>query len=177
MWHRQRNAQTQMVCLFVDERTRFKCDRVTECTAHSVWCQVVSCAVIAVGIYLTVEKVQFVSWTMGTELVAASCYLITSAASVIFLISFLGCFGSLFKNRTILLIVRLYIPCWIRWRIAINRGSYTVHATRRRRPRARIEAGGVLGEGCTLTSQLGGLEERRELPCRVRAELPAATAF
>jgi len=67
--------------------------------------------VIAVGIYLTVEKVQFVSWTLGTELVAASCYLIISAASVIFLISFIGCFGTLFKNRTILLVVRTYLFC------------------------------------------------------------------
>jgi len=62
--------------------------------------------VIAVGIYLTVEKVQFISWTMGTELVGASCYLIMSAASVIFLVSFIGCFGSLFKKRNILLVVR-----------------------------------------------------------------------
>ena len=61
---------------------------------------------IAVGIYLTVEKVQFISWTMGTELVGASCYLIMSAASFIFLISFIGCFGSLFKKRNILLVVR-----------------------------------------------------------------------
>jgi len=73
---------------------------------HPCDLQLLSCAVIAVGIYLTVEKVQFVSWTMGTELVAASCYLVLAAASIIFLISFLGCFGSLFKNRTILLIVR-----------------------------------------------------------------------
>jgi len=43
---------------------------------------------------------------MGTELVGASCYLIMSAASFIFLISFIGCFGSLFKKRNILLIVR-----------------------------------------------------------------------
>ena len=66
----------------------------------------ISCLVIAVGIYLTVEKVQFISWTMGTELVGASCYLIMAAASVIFLVSFIGCFGSLFKKRNILLVVR-----------------------------------------------------------------------
>ena len=73
--------------------------------------QLLSCAVIAVGIYLTVDKVQFVSWMMGTELVAASCYLIISAASIIFLISFIGCFGTLFKNRTILLVVRTSAQC------------------------------------------------------------------
>ena len=67
--------------------------------------KLLSCAVIAVGIYLTVEKVQFVSYTLGTELIGASCYLIISAASIIFLISFIGCFATLFKNRTILLVV------------------------------------------------------------------------
>lgn len=70
---------------------------------NSIFC-VISCLVIAIGIYLTVEKVQFISWTMGTELVGASCYLIMSAASVIFLVSFIGCFGSLFKKRNILLV-------------------------------------------------------------------------
>jgi len=77
---------------------------VFELLSHDVF-QLLSCAVIAVGIYLTVEKVQFISWMMGTELIAASCYLIMTAAAVIFIISFVGCFGTLFKNRCLLLVV------------------------------------------------------------------------
>lgn len=88
---------------YADDTRGEKCLRSMLVIGNSVFC-LLSCAVIAVGIYLTVEKVQFVSYTLGTEIIGASCYLIISAASIIFLISFIGCFATLFKNRTILLV-------------------------------------------------------------------------
>lgn len=88
---------------YKDDTWGEKCVRSLLAIGNAIFC-VLSCAVIAVGIYLTVDKVQFVSWMMGTELVAASCYLIISAASIIFLISFIGCFGTVFKNKGMLLI-------------------------------------------------------------------------
>jgi hypothetical protein len=60
-------------------------------------------AVIAIGIYLLISKIQFTNWILGTQIMAASCGLIIAAGSIMFLISFVGCFGTLFENQTLIL--------------------------------------------------------------------------
>lgn len=65
---------------------------------------ILGCAVIAVGIYLIIDQIQFTSWVLGTDILPAACYLIIAAGCIMFLISFLGCFGTIFQNRSILLV-------------------------------------------------------------------------
>lgn len=60
--------------------------------------------VIAVGIYLVVERIHFVPYVYGTQLMAASCYLIITAGVILFLISFIGCSGAVYENRSLLII-------------------------------------------------------------------------
>lgn len=65
--------------------------------------------VIALGIYIITEKIHFMPYVYGTQLMAASCYLIISAGCVLFLISFIGCFGSINDNRRLLLIYSIIL--------------------------------------------------------------------
>jgi hypothetical protein len=72
-------------------------------------CCLLGCAIIIVGIYLIVEQIQFIPSVYGTQLPATSCYLIISAGCILFLLSFIGCFGSLFENKTLLLLYAIVL--------------------------------------------------------------------
>lgn len=69
---------------------------------NGIFC-LLGCAVVAVGIYLIIDKVYFVQWVYGTQIIAAACYLIISAGVILFLVSFAGCFGTIFESRILLL--------------------------------------------------------------------------
>jgi hypothetical protein len=79
------------------------CLRAVLVFGNLVFC-LLSITIVAVGIYLIVEKIYFVEWVYGTQLAAASCYLIIAAGCIMFIISFIGCFGTLFENKRLLLI-------------------------------------------------------------------------
>jgi hypothetical protein len=62
------------------------------------------CTVIGLGIYVVVDKVNFVTALFGTTLVAPASYMIIAAGCIVFVISFVGCFGALFESRMLLII-------------------------------------------------------------------------
>jgi len=62
------------------------------------------CTVIGLGIYLVVDKVNLVSGVFGSPLIAPASYLIIAAGCIVFIISFIGCFGSLFESRSVLIL-------------------------------------------------------------------------
>jgi len=80
-----------------------KCCRGVMVFGNLIFCML-GCAVIVVGVYLLVERIFFLQWVYGTQLPAVTCYLIITAGVFMFLVSFVGCFGTLFQYRRVLLI-------------------------------------------------------------------------
>lgn len=62
------------------------------------------CTVIGLGIYVVVDKVHFVTGVFGMTMAAPASYLIIASGCVIFVISFIGCFGALFESRPLIAI-------------------------------------------------------------------------
>lgn len=85
-----------------------RCVRTALVIGNGILC-LLGALVIALGIFLVVERIHFVPYVYGTQLMAASCYLIISAGVILFLISFIGCFGSLYENRVLLLIYAIIL--------------------------------------------------------------------
>lgn len=61
------------------------------------------CVIIGLEIYLIIDKVTLISTIFGISQIEPSAYLIMVAGCLVFLFSFIGCFGALANSRRVLL--------------------------------------------------------------------------
>jgi len=60
---------------------------------------------MGMGVFLSVDQLSFVSEVFVTPLLRISSGLIAASGTVVFLISFIGCFGTFLRNQSALLVV------------------------------------------------------------------------
>lgn len=75
----------------------------------NAFCIILSAAIIIVGTYLVAERLQFIGPVYGTQLLAVAGYMSISSGCILFLITFIGCFGALFYNKRLLLIYAVIV--------------------------------------------------------------------
>lgn len=61
---------------------------------------------MGIGVFLSVDQLSFVPEVFMTSLLSISSGLIAAAGAVVFLISFIGCFGAFLRNQHAMLAVR-----------------------------------------------------------------------
>lgn len=65
---------------------------------------------IAVGIWMVVDR-SFMATITGEPLYAVAAYLIIAGGALVFVFSFIGCFGAVTENRVFLWIVSVWFFC------------------------------------------------------------------
>lgn len=65
---------------------------------------IVGCVTMGMGVFLSVDQLSFVSEVFVTPLLLISSGLIAASGTVVFLISFIGCFGTFLRNQSALLV-------------------------------------------------------------------------
>lgn len=68
-----------------------------------------SVVMIAVGIFLISSKMQYAGVVYGSQILSVSCYLIIAMACLLFLLSFVGCFGAIIENKKLLLVYAIIL--------------------------------------------------------------------
>ena len=74
---------------------------------ENVWVllQIFGGVTMSIGVFLSVDQLSFVPEVFVTSLLSISGGLIAAAGALVFLISFIGCFGAFLRNQNAMLVV------------------------------------------------------------------------